>query len=154
LLDEPFSHIDNFRKSSLRRKLFAYLKQQNITCIIASHDSTDVFSFADEVLILKDGLMIEKGTPKIIYNQPKNKYIASLFGDVNEFVFEEKTHLLYPHQLKVVEKSDLKVSLLNSYFRGSLYLMEAVFENQILFFESNNDLPRGSLISLKIEKSL
>ena len=38
LLDEPFSHIDNFRKNSLRRKLFAYLKQKNITCIVATHD--------------------------------------------------------------------------------------------------------------------
>src|SRR5690606_26315476 len=47
LLDEPFSHIDNFRKNSLRRNLFAYLKQKNITTLVATHDSTDVLSFAD-----------------------------------------------------------------------------------------------------------
>jgi ABC-type nitrate/sulfonate/bicarbonate transport system ATPase subunit len=51
LLDEPFSHIDNFRRNSLRRKLFGYLKEQQITCIVATHDSTDVLAFADEVAI-------------------------------------------------------------------------------------------------------
>jgi iron(III) transport system ATP-binding protein len=35
LLDEPFRHIDNFRRNSLRRKLFGYLKEQQITCIVA-----------------------------------------------------------------------------------------------------------------------
>ena len=151
LLDEPFSHIDNFRKNSLRRKLFSYLKQQNITCIVATHDSTDVLSFADEVLIVKDGTIIESGDPKIIYQNLKNKYVASLFGDVNEFLFEGNSHLAYPHQLKVVEQSDLKVKILNSYFRGSHYLMEATFENQILFFESEHQIPIGSLICLKIK---
>lgn len=47
LLDEPFSHIDNFRKNSLRRKLFGYLKEKGITCVVATHDSMDVLSFAD-----------------------------------------------------------------------------------------------------------
>ena len=43
LLDEPFSHIDNFKKQSLRRNLFNYLKAKNITCIVATHDKDDVF---------------------------------------------------------------------------------------------------------------
>ena len=56
LLDEPFSHIDNFRKNKLRRKIFQYLKEKQITTIIATHDSTDVLSFADEVLVMKNGI--------------------------------------------------------------------------------------------------
>ncbi len=151
LLDEPFSHIDNFRKNSLRRKLFAYLKQQNITCIVATHDSTDVLAFAEEVLIVKDGTVIESGDPKIIYHHPKTNYIASLFGDVNEFVFKGTSHLVYPHQLKVVAQSDLKVMLLNSYFRGNHYLMEAAFENQIVFFESEDEIPIGTSVCLTIK---
>lgn len=151
LLDEPFSHIDNFRKNSLRRKLFAYLKQQNITCIVATHDSTDVLSFAEEVLIVKDGAVIESGAPKTIYQNPKSKYIASLFGDVNEFVFKGTSHLVYPHQLKLVAQSDLKVMLLNSYFRGSHYLMEATLDNQHIFFESETDIPIGTSVFLTIK---
>ena len=150
LLDEPFSHIDNFRKNSLRRNLFAYLKQKNITCIVATHDSTDVLSFADEVLILKGGSAIEAGKPKTIYNHLKDKYIASLFGDVNEFVFNGKQYLVYPHQLKVTKKSDLMAQVQGSYFRGSHYLIEAKFEQQTLFFESDGELSKESMVFLEI----
>ncbi|NHM05116.1 ABC transporter ATP-binding protein [Flavobacterium celericrescens] len=150
LLDEPFSHIDNFRKNSLRRKLFSYLKQKNITCIVATHDSTDVLAFADEVLIVKDGNIIEKGYPKEIYNHPKNKYIASLFGDVNAIVINGINHLIYPHQLKVSEKSELKVNVIHSYFRGNHYLIEAMYENQSVFFENVMDIEMGKELYLEI----
>lgn len=152
LLDEPFSHIDNFRKNSLRRKLFSYLKEKNITSIISTHDSTDVLSFADEVIILKEGKIIEKGVPKEMYHQPKNYYIASLFGDVNEIILEGKTHLVYPHQLEIVEQSELEAEVITSYFRGNLYLIEAKFGQQTLFFESKNELKTGNLVCLSIKK--
>ena len=60
LLDEPFSHIDNFRKNALRRNLFAYLKRKEITVIVATHDSADALSFADETIVMKKGNLIEK----------------------------------------------------------------------------------------------
>lgn len=149
LLDEPFSHIDNFRKNSLRRKLFGYLKEQQITCIVATHDSTDVLSFADEVAIIKDGKIIESGIPKFIYDYPKNKYVASLFGDVNEIEINGELKFVYPNQLKVVLNSDLKVEIVNFYFRGSHYLMEAKYGNRILFFENDTILEKGEVVCLK-----
>ena len=149
LLDEPFSHIDNFRKNSLRRKLFGYLKEKGITCIVATHDSTDVLAFADEVAIIKDGEIIESGIPKFIYDNPKNRYIASLFGDVNEIEINGELQFVYPHQLKVTLNSDLKVEIVNSYFRGSHYLMEAKYGNRILFFENDAILENGEVVCLK-----
>ena len=149
LLDEPFSHIDNFRKNSLRRKLFGYLKEKQITTIFATHDSSDVLSFADDVLVLKDGKIIEEGNPKNIYNNPKNKYVASLFGDVNEIEIDGKTTFIYPNQLMIVEKSNLKVEVVNSYFIGSHYLIEANYNNKTIFFESENSIPIGNEINLK-----
>lgn len=149
LLDEPFSHIDNFRKNSLRRKLFGYLKEKGITCIVATHDSTDVLAFADEVAIIKDGEIIESGIPKFIYDNPKNRYIASLFGDVNEIEINGELQFVYPHQLKVTLNSDLKVEIVNSYFRGSHYLMEAKYGNRILFFENDAILENGEEVCLK-----
>ena len=151
LLDEPFSHIDNFRKNSLRRKLFAYLKEQNITCIVATHDSTDVLAFADEVAIMREGKIIESGIPKFIYENPKDNYIASLFGDVNEIEISGKLQFVYPHQFKVSISSDLKVKVINSYFRGSHYLIEAKFGNQILFFENDDLIGNGEVVGLKIK---
>lgn len=151
LLDEPFSHIDNFRKNSLRRKLFAYLKEQNITCIVATHDSTDVLAFADEVAIMREGKIIESGIPKFIYENPKDNYVASLFGDVNEIEISGKLQFVYPHQFKVSISSDLKVEVINSYFRGSHYLIEAKFGNQILFFENDDLIGNGEVVGLKIK---
>lgn len=154
LLDEPFSHIDNFRKNALRRRLFNYFKEKEITTLIATHDSTDVLSFADEVLIMQDGKIIESGTPKVIYNNPKSNYIASLFGDVNELssrFFDENTSdklLVFPHQLKVVEKSKLEVKVTSSYFRGNHYLIETTYQDGILFFENDSDIERNSVVYL------
>ena len=150
LLDEPFSHIDNFRKNSLRRKLFGYLKEKEITCIVATHDSTDVLAFADEVAIIKDGEIIESGIPKFIYDNPRDKYVASLFGDVNEIEINGELRFVYPHKLKVVMNSDLKVEIVNSYFRGSHYLIEAKYGNRILFFENDELLENGEVVGLKI----
>jgi len=149
LLDEPFSHIDNFRKNSLRRKLFAYLKEKQITTIFATHDSSDVLSFADEVLILNDGKIIEAGNPKQIYNKPKNNYIASLFGDVNEIQIEDRIELIYPNQLVISEKSRLKAEVVRSYFLGNHFLIEANYNDKALFFESEKELANGTIIYLK-----
>jgi ABC-type sulfate/molybdate transport systems ATPase subunit len=149
LLDEPFSHIDNFRKNSLRRKLFGYLKEKEITCIVATHDSTDVLAFADEVAIIKDGEIIESGIPKFIYDNPRDKYVASLFGDVNEIEINGELRFVYPHQLKLTLYSDLKVEIVNSYFRGSHYLIEAKYGNRILFFENDAILENEEVVFLK-----
>jgi ABC-type sulfate/molybdate transport systems ATPase subunit len=152
LLDEPFSHIDNFRKNSLRRRLFAYLKEKEITCIVATHDSTDVLSFANEVLVMQNGIIIEQGKPKEVFDTPKNSYVASLFGDVNEIQMDGKVQFVYPHQLKVVEESGLKVEVLNSYFRGSHYLIEVNHDKETLFFESESDFPKSVQLFLTINR--
>lgn len=149
LLDEPFSQIDAFRKNALRRNLFRYLKQKKITCILATHDSTDALSFADEAIVMRNGEVIIKDNPIEIYKKPSSKYVASLFGEVNEI----PTHLLkltddqnekllvYPHQLIMVENSDLEVKIRRTYFRGNHYLIESVYKRQLIFFESEFDLP-------------
>lgn len=149
LLDEPFSHIDNFRKNSLRRKLFAYLKEKHITTLVATHDSTDVLSFADEVLVMKYGKIIESGPPEFIYKNPQNNYVASLFGDVNEITIDGKTELAYPHQLVVTDGSGIKATVAHSYFRGSHYLIEVLYGNGVLFFESPIHYSKSSEVYLK-----
>ncbi len=153
LLDEPFSHIDNFRKNSLRRKLFQYLKEKEITTIVATHDSTDVLSFADEVYIMQSGTIIESGLPQSIYNSPINKYVASLFDDVNEIILKGKTYFVFPHQLKIVEQSDIKVRVKKAYFRGNHYLVEADFNGIPLFFQSAEVISEGVLLCLSFEES-
>jgi ABC-type sulfate/molybdate transport systems ATPase subunit len=150
LLDEPFSHIDNFRKNSLRRKLFAYLKEKQITTIVATHDSSDVLSFADEVLVMQNGQIIASNSPENLYRNPTSKYIASLFGDVNEIEINGNKRYVYPHQLQVVPESDLAVTVKQSYYKGSHYLVEAETNGQPIFFDSQIAFPPQTAVCLAI----
>lgn len=154
LLDEPFSHIDNFLKNSLRRKIFKYLKEKEITCIIATHDANDVLSFSDEVLVLRNGEILDIGNTKEIYSYPGSFYVASLFGEVNEIKWEDNVLYVYPHQLEVAENSTFEVEVKETYFRGSNYLVEAIFNNQTVFFESRYDIPLQSSVGLQIKLDL
>jgi len=156
LLDEPFSQIDNFRKNSLRRKLFSYLKSKEITCLVATHDSSDSLSFADETIVLSNGKMVVKEESINLYNHPTNKYVASLFGDVNEIKLSqlieiqgpEESILLFPHQLKVIASGKLKVIIKNSYFKGSHYLIQAEANGTPIFFEHFCELKINSVVFL------
>jgi ABC-type Fe3+/spermidine/putrescine transport system ATPase subunit len=159
LLDEPFSQIDTFRKNSLRRNLFRYLKGKGITCIIATHDSTDALSFSDETIVMKSGNMIAKGDSKALYENPANKYVASLFGEVNELKLsqlieleeeQDQLLLLYPHQLKVVDNGMMKAVVKDSYFKGSHYLIKAAFERRAIFFEHDSELEFNQEVTLML----
>ncbi|NGY37502.1 ABC transporter ATP-binding protein [Flavobacterium sp. XN-5] len=160
LLDEPFSHIDNFRKNALRRNLFAYLKSNGVTCLVATHDSTDALSFADETIVLQQGQLVDKAASNDLYRNPINKYVASLFGEVNELKLsnlismedddEDQIILLYPHQLKVVDNGMLLAIVKQSYFKGSHYLIKAVFDRKVIFFEHDVPLELNQEVSLMI----
>lgn len=158
LLDEPFSHIDNFRKNALRRNLFAYLKKKEITCFIATHDSVDALSFSDETIVLYQGRIMEKGPSADVYNYPLNKYVASLFGEVNELKLsqlmpidgEDEIILLYPHQLKVDPTGSIKAVVRESFFKGSRFLIKAVFDRRVIFFEHETALAFNQEVILRI----
>lgn len=159
LLDEPFSQIDSFRKNSLRRNLFRYLKDKGVTCIIATHDSTDALSFSDETIVVQNGKVVAKGDSKSLYENPANKYIASLFGEVNELKLsqlidleddEDASLLLYPHQLKVVDNALMKAVVKQCYFKGSHYLVKAAFERRAIFFEHDSELELNQEVFLML----
>ncbi|MES2811313.1 MAG: ABC transporter ATP-binding protein [Bacteroidota bacterium] len=154
LLDEPFSHIDNFRKNALRRNLFAYLKSKEITVLVATHDCTDALSFSDETIVLQDGQLVAKSPSMTIYKNPKSKYVASLFGEVNELMIQKEGHsetvLLYPHQLKVSENGNLKVTVKQCYFKGSFYLIKSAFNGKPLFFEHATELDLHLDVNLEV----
>ena len=158
LFDEPFSHIDTFRKNSLRRRVFSYLKEKEITCIVATHDSKDILSFSDETLVLKDGNLVAIGSTKEVYEARSDFYIASLFDDVNllssrllGFGGDDKQICIYPFQLKVVSFSDLEVTVVDIYFKGNCYLIESTFLNQKIFFESDLPIHLDSAVYLALE---
>ena len=142
LLDEPFSHIDNFKKQSLRRNLFNYLKSNNIACIVASHDKEDVLPYSDRMIVLDNAKIVANNTPEYLFNHPETPLVASFFGEFN--VIDGK--IVYAHQLKVVEKSNLKATVKQCYFKGHYYLIEAEFNGTTIFVENK--------MAIKISKEL
>lgn len=157
LLDEPFSHIDTFRKNKLRRKVFSYLKEKNIACITATHDAGEALAFSDTILLLKNGKIDAFGTPRHVYSSVSDTYQAGFFDEVNKLpssLFNHdntnKQSILYPHQLEVTaEKTELQVSVLQSYFKGSHYLILANWNGETIFFEHKAEIPKGEQLYLK-----
>lgn len=159
LLDEPFSHIDNFQKNSLRRKLFDYLKKQNITCLTATHDHNDVLPFADRVIVLKGKQIIANETTMTLYQNPKNLYIASLFGDANQipvnivksYADTKRKIIVYAHEFKVSQNSGLPVKIHQCYPMGSHYMGVGTTEDDLeVYFNSEKPLESGTEIFLNI----
>ncbi|MCB0398490.1 MAG: ABC transporter ATP-binding protein [Winogradskyella sp.] len=142
LLDEPFSHIDNFKKQSLRRNVFSYLKANNISCIVATHDKNDVLGFADEMLVLHKKTIIAKDTPQNLYKNPKLPIVASFFEEFNVI----DSQIIYAHQIKVVNHSGLKAIVKQSYFNGDSWLIEALFNEQSIFISHNSSLAKGEKV--------
>jgi ABC-type sulfate/molybdate transport systems ATPase subunit len=148
-LDEPFSQVDNFQKNSLRRSLFAYLKDKGIACVVATHDSDDALSFADRMIVLRDQGIEATGSPQSLFENPPSKYVASLFDDVNEVLKNGTKEFLYPHQIGIVDSSVVTATVINSYFKGSHWLIELNFEDQILFVRHNTGLKGSQTVCLE-----
>ncbi len=158
LLDEPFSHIDNFRKNSLRRNLFNYLKQEKITCLTATHDHNDILPFADRVLVLKDRQILAEEPIEELYKSPRNLYIASLFGEANlvpiniikSYADTKRKIIVYAHEFKVSRNSGLPVVVKKTYPMGSHYLVEGLTDEQIIYFHSERNIEIETEVFLNI----
>jgi ABC-type sulfate/molybdate transport systems ATPase subunit len=144
LLDEPFSHIDNFKKQSLRRNLFNYLKTNNIACVVASHDKEDVLPYSDYMIVLHNSKIVANNTPEYLFNHPETPLIASFFGEFNVI----DGNIVYAHQLQVVAHSNLKVIVKKCYFKGHFYLIEADFNGKSLFIEHEAEIEKNKEIYL------
>lgn len=147
LLDEPFSHIDNFKKQSLRRNVFNYLKENNIACVVATHDKHDVLGFADEMIVLHDKKIMAKDTVQNLYKNPKTPLVAAFFDEFNEI---EPYGIVYAHQLKLVKQSDLKAIVKASYFNGNSWLIEAEYKSKHIFIEALSDVKWGATICFEV----
>ena len=152
LLDEPFGQIDNFKKNSLRRKLFSYLKEKNISCIVATHDGDDALSFADQMMVIKNKKVIAFDSPRNLYKSPPEHYVAALFDDVNELYIDGERRLLYPHQIKTSKDSLYKVIVKKSFFKGSFWLIEATFNSQVIFFQNFEKIASKKEVSISFEE--
>ena len=83
LLDEPYTNLDMFHKNMISQVVHQISDELGTTCILASHDPVDVLSWADEVIIIKNGHIVQHGIPKTVYYSPINEYAAGIMGNYN-----------------------------------------------------------------------
>ena len=80
LLDEPYSNLDMIHKNTLKKVIHALGEELGITCVLVSHEPSDVLSWADEIIVLKEGSVHQRDLPSVVYNHPVDEYTAALFG--------------------------------------------------------------------------
>ncbi|CAN5118550.1 ABC transporter ATP-binding protein [soil metagenome] len=89
LLDEPFNQVDTSFREGLQQDIRLIVKETGLTVIMVSHDPAEVLSMADELLVLKDGEILESGHPKSLYLKPLNLYTAKLLTNCTVLTREE-----------------------------------------------------------------
>ncbi|NNF18348.1 MAG: ATP-binding cassette domain-containing protein [Flavobacteriaceae bacterium] len=158
LLDEPFSHIDNFQKNSLRRNLFDYLTREGITCITATHDALDVLPYADRILVIRDQKIIANRPVQELYDQPRSLYVASLFGEASlvpidilkSYADTKRRIIVYAHEFKVSPNSGIPTVVERSYPMGSHYLVKGWSEGEGIYFHSHEPIAQGKKVFLNV----
>jgi iron(III) transport system ATP-binding protein len=144
LLDEPFSSLDPKTRYSLSEDVIAALRETHTTAVLVTHDQDEALSLADRVAILREGRIVQWGTPRELYEEPGDPEIASFVG-VGNFLSgtalagdtiatslgvlsadrcstlvagEDVTVLVRPEQLRIAQNGTNRARVLRSEFHG------------------------------------
>lgn len=85
LLDEPLSNLDARLRLDMRTELQRVQRDTGVTMVFVTHDQSEALALADRIVLMKDGLIEQIGTPSELYNQPRTKFAADFFGFENIF---------------------------------------------------------------------
>ncbi|MDE7100471.1 MAG: ABC transporter ATP-binding protein, partial [Anaeroplasmataceae bacterium] len=83
LLDEPLSALDLKLRQNMQYELKEMQRDLGITFIFVTHDQEEAMVMSDRIVVMKDGIIQQLGTPKDIYNEPINRYVANFIGESN-----------------------------------------------------------------------
>ncbi len=83
LLDEPFASLDYLLRQQLQQELRDWQQQLGATFIFVTHQQEEALSLSDRLAVMKDGRVLQAGTPRTIYEHPANDFVANFFGEAN-----------------------------------------------------------------------
>jgi len=89
LLDEPFSNLDKPRRNHFLRLIRKIASETGTSVIFVTHEANDALAVADQLIVMRNGLVTQKGTPQKLYHFPINSYVARFFGEMNIFPMED-----------------------------------------------------------------
>ncbi|GLR74451.1 spermidine/putrescine import ATP-binding protein PotA [Aliivibrio sifiae] len=85
LLDESLSALDYKLRKQMQIELKQLQRQLGITFIFVTHDQEEALSMSDRIIVMRDGVIEQDGTPREIYEEPKNLFVARFIGEINVF---------------------------------------------------------------------
>jgi spermidine/putrescine ABC transporter ATP-binding subunit len=83
LLDEPLSNLDAKLRLDMRKEIKRIHSEAGITSVYVTHDQKEALSMADRAAVMRDGKIVQIGTPREIYNLPLNAFVADFIGETN-----------------------------------------------------------------------
>lgn len=158
LLDEPYSNLDSIHKALMKKVLHDISEQLGMTCLMVSHDAADVLSWADEIVVLQNGIVVQHGTPQELYQKPISEYVAGIFGKCNYinkvlagiFKLTENT-ILRPESFKVSTGNDgVECMVKQCRFMGNYYELEVEVMANHLLVNSSSFVAPGTIITVTI----
>jgi spermidine/putrescine ABC transporter ATP-binding subunit len=85
LLDESLSALDYKLRKQMQNELKALQRKLGITFVFVTHDQEEALTMSDRIVVMRDGRIEQQGTPREIYEEPKNLFVASFIGEINIF---------------------------------------------------------------------
>jgi iron(III) transport system ATP-binding protein len=164
VLDEPFSNLDPVHTDTLKAVLDDITERLKITCTLTSHDPHDTLSWADEILVIKDGKLLQSGTPQTLYYKPINEYVAGLFGKYNLlkphiaslFGIDSNNNdvMTRPEHFKISKTgSGVNGIIKKVSFQGSFYEAEVIVSDEkIIVRTSMKELKPGEKVFVSVNK--
>ncbi|MDR1568396.1 MAG: sn-glycerol-3-phosphate ABC transporter ATP-binding protein UgpC [Streptococcaceae bacterium] len=116
LMDEPLSNLDAKLRVSMRAEIAKIHRRIGATTIYVTHDQTEAMTLADRIVIMKDGIIQQIGTPQQVYNEPTNKFVAGFIGSpaMNFFNVTYKDGVITNHHGIEIELTEGQRKLLDA----------------------------------------
>jgi len=156
LMDEPYSNLDLIHKQHLKKVIRDVQEKLAVSCMLISHDAEDMLPWADEIIVIKDGAIIQKGTPSQIYNEPETEYTAGLFGRFSPLTPALAEALQFPRSKKYIRPEEIGIAnegieatVKDIFYMGSHYELEVLVGDQILLIKDLNGIySRNDLVQI------
>lgn len=164
LFDEPFSNLNHTLSIKMRKEIKNILKNYQLSAIFVTHDKDDAFYLSDKIALIKDGKILDFGTPKELYFNPKDAIGASFLGEINyldiqtinskklkEFLSQKKG-ILRPKDLFIVnETTQITARVENCIFYGDYYDINLNLDGNLINIYHHSELNIGERVNLELK---
>ena len=175
LLDEPLGALDLKMRKEMQEELKAMHKKLGITFIYVTHDQEEALTMSDTIVVMKDGMIQQIGTPEDIYNEPANAFVADFIGEsniysgtiigdkkvrflnynfdcVDDFALNEKVDVVIrPEDVELCDDGYVKGVIKMKTFKGTYYeYIMMVGKNEVVI-QTTENFEEGISKSFKIK---